>query len=251
MNKTRYNLTTTTTTTNGIAPPNISGFRWPDYAALSVCGLGIVTNTINILVFLNRRRFRNANYNFMLAKSVTNLVYLIVSFLVEFFVYCINCPITFTYFANIYAIYFAFYLASCLAIFRILIEIALSFRVSFILTRRERLVNISYKPILIVLGLISLLYYANKPFAFRIESIPGTSMFYLNYSRFGETAVFSILVIVQQIVRIFLAVVLLTIVNLVNLVLFRERYAHVYKVQFRKSAERMLNTSSRRIFYIV
>lgn len=205
-----------------------SGFSWWDYWALTVCSLGLITNTINLIVFASRK-LKDDSYKLMFCKSLANFAYLLLSFLSEFFVYCIKCPITFTYFANLYAIAFGFYLASCLAVFRILIEIILSVRVYSTLANHTWFRTIS-NPMVIFVFVVSLVFYAEKPAQFVIINTAGTDMYYLWYSDFGASKTFEIISIVQQFVRVFLAVVVLTVINVVNLIQFKRKFGMINSV---------------------
>lgn len=208
-----------------IIHPISPGFNWQNYLAVFVSGFGLFTNLINIAVFSNRR-LKDTNYRYLFSKSMANLFYLSFSFLNEFFKNCTGCDSTKTFFANLYVITITSYLAYCLAIFRILVEVTLSIRTFCHLENNFAWFNkIPYKFTITTLFAVSLLYYAQKPFAYVILSVSSEeNSYYTVFNDFGKSETFSILSIVQQAVRIFLAVVLLTLINAVNLIKFRKRF---------------------------
>ena len=199
------------------------GFSWADYVAMFLSSFGIFTNLINILVFFSSS-LKDTTYHYMLVKSFINLIYLIFTFLNAFFIFCSYCPQTLTYFSNLYAIVISFYLSGSLAIMRILIEIAISLRIFNILINRMWLSMISYKVVICTIILFSIVFYAEKPFCFNIIQIPEYNIFYLVYSDFGRSKAHQMISIAKEMIRMILTVVVLTIINIFNLVYFRRRY---------------------------
>lgn len=199
------------------------GFAWQDYVSMVITSFGIVTNIVNIFVFMSSQ-LKDLTYKYMLAKSIINCVYLLLSFLNVFFIYCSYCPVTFSYLSNLYAIWISFYIIGCLGIARILIEIALSLRIMFILKNRTWLNGVSHQIIIVGIVVFSLGFFAYKPFGFLIQYIPEFNIYYLVYTNFGQSRTNSLLSIIQQTFRIILGVGVVTIINIINLVRFRKRF---------------------------
>lgn len=214
MNQTTQGNSTTAVTT--------SGFSSSTLTALSFCALGIVTNLINVLVFANPK-LKDPIYKYMQIKSLSNLAYLTLSFVNQFLNSCVLCSWSVTYWVNVFYLVSGLYIQSCLIVFRVLIEIVISIHIYSILVNRIWLNKISIKLICPTLLIISLVYYAQKPFACFITLIPNTSFYYVAYSTFGLTRVNYILNIVQGVVRVFLTVVVLTVLNVINVIKFRQR----------------------------
>ena len=154
---------------------------------------------------------------------LSSLAYLTLSLVNQFLNSCVLCSWSVTYWSNVFYLVSGLYIQSCLIIFRVLIEIFISIHIYSILVNRIWLNKASNKLICFILLIISLVYYAQKPFACLITLIPNTSFYYVAYSTFGLTKANYILNIVQGVVRVFLSVVVLTGLNLINVVKFRQR----------------------------
>lgn len=216
MNQTTQGNSTTTTTAIS------TGFSSATLAAMSICAFGTFTNIINVLVFVNPK-LKELTYKYMLIKSLSNLAYLALSFANQFLNACVLCSWAVTYWANVYNLVSGLYMQSCLIVFRVLIEIVISIHIYSMLVNRLWLNKFSYKLICIILLAISLVYYAQKPFACLITLIPNTTVYYVAYSEFGLTRANYIINIAQGVVRVFLTVVVLTILNVLNVNKFRQR----------------------------
>ena len=195
--------------------------KWNLSLRLGVLSIGLITNSINIAAFLSPK-LKDTCYKYMLFTSITNLIYVCINFMGIFFYYCVNCDSSKTYLAAIYSIAASFYLSNCMSVMRILLDVTISLRTYFILINKS-LEWLSYKIVLVILLSISLLYYAQIPFAYS----PMTSDF-VSYSvksnDFGSSMLNKWLIIGQYIVRMCLAVVVLSVVNMINLFKFRNRY---------------------------
>lgn len=167
--------------------PTYTGLTWDLYLKPVMCLFGMATNLINISVFLSPN-LKDTCYRYMLANSINNFMYLSFNLIATFFIYCNNCPSSQTYIAALYAISIVEYFTSCLAIYRISVEIVLSFQTYSILTKRNGLSKISYKLILTILFIASLFYYIQLTFAYtiiRIENPNGPDI-YKVYERLFE-----------------------------------------------------------------
>lgn len=127
------------------------------------------------------------------------------------------------------------YFTSSLAIFCILLEIFLSLQRYMILTNRKMLTNLSYKIVIPVIFIISLLYYA--PFLFRKNILSTTVNYYSNgtlttsiksysltFTAFGSSTAGKIIPIFLTVLRIFLGTIVLSLINILNALKFRERF---------------------------
>lgn len=211
----------------------LSELNWPLYARAIVAPVGVLTNFINIVVFMSPK-LRDTCYRYMLTNSITNLIYLTLSFTAIFYVYCLNCKPPQTYSSAIYTIWFIHFFSSSLAIFRIEVEVILSFQTFCILTKRTWLNKIPYKLILIVLFAFALAIYSQQPFAFSIvRSIyeDGTIVYTPIESEFGNSDIGKSIAIIQTTIRLFLAVIVLTVVNVLNVIEFRQRFKNRRQVR--------------------
>ena len=215
MNQTTQGNSTTTTTT-------VSYYTWQSLTSLSICTFGIFTNLINVLVFANPR-LKDLIYKYMLIKSINNLIFVILSFLNQFLNSCSSCSWSITYWANVYNIASGLYFQSCMALYRVLIEIVISIYIYSILVNRLWLNRVSYKLVCSILFIISLAFYAQKPFVFQILFNPVTSSYYVWFSDFGLTRTSVIINICQGVIRSTLTVIVLTILDVLNVIKFRQR----------------------------
>lgn len=218
-------------------PSSFSYLAWHLIFKLAVLAIGIITKLVNIFVFLNPK-LKDITYKYMLVNSITNLIYLVISFAGVFTYNCTYCPSSQTYPAVIFSIYLIFYVSSCLAIFRILVETAISVRTYLILINRN-FNRLNYKQILLTLFIISMVYYFRQPFIYYIiES--NDQLVYASVNQFGNSSFFKSLVLVQFILRIFLAVILLTTINILNVIVFNRRL----KSRLLMTKRKQLNTNN-------
>lgn len=188
------------------------------------CFFGILTNLINTLVFANRKKLKNQNYVYMLSNSIVNLIYLIISLMGSFFTNCSVCDSSTTYFATLYSIGAIYYFTSCLAIFRILVEIVLSANTYCILTNSTWLSKLSPKLVLPILFVVALLVYAQQPFANQIFASSQGEKYAIRASDFGNSVLGKTIAIIQASFRILLIVIVLNFLNIANLYKFRKRF---------------------------
>lgn len=209
--------------TNSSSISKFSGLTWPLYARLVVACCGIVTNAINIWVFLNPK-LKDLSYNYMLISSVTNFFYLCISLMTVFFTFCINCQSSTAYLSTIYSIGFTFYFSSSLAFFRITIEVVLSLNTYCTLTNRNWLNKIPYKRIVFVLFAFALLIYGQQRFSYSIVQIKGPTgyAYSTQNSVFGDSDIGKFWAIGQSCVRLILAVFVITTLNVLNAIEFRK-----------------------------
>lgn len=211
-----------------------TGFTWPYiWPKVIICVFGILTNTINIFVFANPK-LSSASYRCMLINSITNLSYLTINLMAVFFYLCNTCQSSTTYFAALFSILVFFYFSSCLAVFRIMIEIVLSLYTYCILTNRAAWIErVALKRLVYVLFVASLIIYGHQPFAYQINQratrfTQGDNdvkvVYTVKASEFGNSVIGKMCAIFQASIRIFLILVVLTFLNLLNLVSFRKRY---------------------------
>jgi hypothetical protein len=101
-----------------------------------ICGVGTITNFINVFVFLNSK-FKDKVYKYMLVSCIFELFYLVINS----FTTMLQCGTAYdkylsTLGGQIVTVYFVNYLSSVFALFCILIEIFLAFqRYTFLVNR--------------------------------------------------------------------------------------------------------------------
>jgi hypothetical protein len=152
-----------------ISTPPLIGFTWATISRTTVIAFSILTNFINITVFVHPK-LKDPSYTYMLVIAVANFFYSSFSFISNVTTYCVTCLTYNTYFSSLFSIYFANYASAFLAFFRITVECTLSLNTLYILTNNSsfRLLSLthnSYKYILPTLLLISAALYSFVPFA--------------------------------------------------------------------------------------
>lgn len=221
MNQTIYNnnSTASTITTNN--------FNWFSICRVFVTSFGTFTNFLNILVFLNHK-LKDTSYTYMLSNSISNFMYLALAFLSTIFMSCTSCVTYKTYFAAFFQAYIAGYCSSVLAFYRITVEILLSFHTYCILINQYWLRVVSYRVYLILLFILSTIIYAYSPFNQQIVVTWDSNQFEYLYSaltsNFGINGAGKNLGIVIMFIRLGLVVVVLTLLNVMNVIEFRRRF---------------------------
>lgn len=202
--------------------PIVVGFTWSAYVRSSLSLVGLILNTINICVFLSPK-LKDTSYKYMLAKSFVNWSYLAFTLATEFVSYCMNCDWSPTFMSKFFTIAVGVYFLSVLSIYRTLIDITISVHTYLILINKNW--NKKYTFLLVLMGLFifSAVFNVQKPFSLTIIQIGPNSFMYM-FTQFGLSDLNRVLITVQTLFRIFLAVVLLSVINLANLVLFRRRF---------------------------
>lgn len=217
-------VTNTTTAATVAAASTINFTIIAVYMRLIEFPFGMITNFINICVFLNPK-LKDTSYTYMLTISITNFFYQ--SFLFVSYVF-MSIPITqSTYFVNLYSIVVPQYLTVCLAIFRIIVEITLSLHTYCILINKNWMNRIPSKVLLPIFFLVSLLVYAQLPFTSAIGSSTdqnGIVTYFQQPTDFGISALAKTIGVINTLLRILLAVLVLTIVNVLNVIEFRKRF---------------------------
>lgn len=201
------------------------GLTWDLYLRISIASFGIIANLINMSVFLNRK-LNDITYKYTLANSITNVVYLGVSLCGVFIYYCNKCPSSQAHLSAVLSIIFTFYLLDCLKFLHILLEIVISIRIYLILINKPQKMS-SYKRVLILLVILSFVFFAQELFSFDIErrtNQNGDEVFVTKLSSFGVSTVGDCFFLVQFGVRILFAVFVLSAINILNVIEFRKRF---------------------------
>lgn len=223
-------------------------FSWSNYWYYllfpSICSFGVLTNLINIVVFSNSK-MRDPSFIYLLAISIGDLFYLVL----EIYGYnelCTECPLYKTYFTQLFSIYIDDFLTSSLAIFCIMVDIALSIQRYMTLLNKRCFQSINHRLIITILGIIALLYYL--PVAFfkdivKLDSLNGTltEEFIAVKNELGMSTYGRVTPILLATIRMFLGIFVLTGINILNLVEFRKRCS------IKISEIRMTESSSKRI----
>lgn len=202
-----------------------SKLGWNLSLRLSVLIFSLTTNSITIVVFMSSI-LKDICYKYMLATSITNLAYLLINILGIFFYYCTDCWSSHSYPSTLFSIAFTFYLSNCLLLMRILLELTISLRTFFILANKNT-EWLNYKVSILVLLFVSLLFYVQVPFAYGVNyhHHNGTLHDYsVQFTQFGLSNINRWIAVGQYVIRIFLAVFFLALINCLNMREFRKRF---------------------------
>jgi hypothetical protein len=205
--------------------------KWGFLVIPAVCGFGCLTNLISVLVFINPK-MKDNSFKYLLAIAICNIFYLGLGSY-SFLYICTGCPSQLSYFTNVYYNYVVHYVCSTLSIFCILADIYLSLLRYLVLKNKTFLQNISYLKVCPILFFISSLFYIAPMFLKEIKPIKqikvNNTVVYTAYFAFdnsvGATPFGKTLPIVITSIRIILATVVLTSVNVLNALEFRKRYS--------------------------
>lgn len=227
-NSTLSNLIIDNSSNINNSPSSYGNLTWSLYLRLVFAALGILANLVNIIVFMNSR-LQDVAYKYMLATSATNFVFLSIHFAIVFLNSCIHCPSSESYTAAILSILLGFYLQNCMAVLRLFFEIMISLRIYFILLNKS-FERVSYKIILLLLAILSLVYYIQQPFSYTIaysKKWDNTISYSVKATSFGNSAAAKWLMVSQFSVRIFLTMIVLCLINILSVIEFRRRTARV------------------------
>lgn len=200
-------------------------FSWPNYIKISLSLFGMLTNIVNILIFTSSR-LKETSYKFMFAKSTANLLYLIISFLNEFLVICVNCMSNLNYASAVYSIAINFYLYTTLSFFRTILDLMIVVHTYCILKNKHWTTKIAYHWYLLIIGIIAFVYHSYKPFMYWIYQVPNGSKTNLYATSFGSSNTSKLLLMVQAFIKIFLTSLLYPFISLTNLYHFRRRFGN-------------------------
>ena len=212
-----------------------SEFSWNNnwyYLIISIINsIGFILNCLNISVFLNPK-MKNITFKYMLNTSIADVIYLgCLSYNV--IKYCTDHPLYNTYYTQFFIAYENDYFTSCLAIFVIFTDIIISIERYLILKKKIYLKNTSYRWITSILLVVSFIYYL--PIIFFRDIIvlktnttslnsTSTQIKYINVKNaLGLSDFGRIMPIVLTVVRLFLGIVVLTVVNSLNAYELRKR----------------------------
>ena len=214
--------------------------RWYFLLIPAICIFGILTNLLNILVFLNAK-MKDISFKYLLVTSISDLFYLVI-LSYSFIDLCTDCPLNNTYFTKFYDIFLFHYVAASLAIFCILTEIFLSLIRLSVLKKNNYLLSINYFKILAFLFLISFIFYS--PLTLFKQIIPiiinknnsnNSTNDYIEYTevktQLGSSSFGTITTIVLQSIRMILAMIILTSINIMIVIEYRKRYSNRFKNQ--------------------
>lgn len=252
----RVKLNSSNLTSNPLFNGSSEGLL-PLFTIPIVCLFGVVTNGLNIAVFLNSR-MKDPTFKYMLAISISNFLYTgLLSY--GYVVYCDECTLNKSYGTQVFKIIVNNYISSSLAVFSNLVEIYLSMQRYFILTNKNNLQTISYKLVLFILFIVAALYYVNVLFCYDIikyEYVYEDQVLFThhstalsNYSRsdFGKAITLTFVTM-----RIVLSTVVLPSINVVNLYLFRKIFKKKLetKLKFNPSKTSKNKLDRKRRFFI-
>jgi len=174
--------------------------EWSFFVQPSICIFGLITNSLNIIVFLNKK-MKDPSFKYMLFISISDLAYLSLLIFTPF-IQNLNRNQ-----ADLYKIYIHDYLTSCLSMFSLLCELELSIQRYFILTNVN--LNINANLLIFILIIISLLYYL----PILINQVNNTLIFICLY-----------------LIRVVLGTII-TVLNLVNLFKFKQRFKSTNEIR--------------------
>lgn len=206
--------------------------RWGYLVLPAICLFGCFTNLINIAVLLNSK-MKDITFKYILATSLSDLVYLFLCSY-SFIEICSDCPLHNSYFTQIYIIFIDSYFTSCLAIFVIFIDIAISLIRYSVLKNKTYLQSLNYYLVILFLFLLALIYYLPVLFFYEImptqhlnqTSIDTTNQYPVMYTSLGSSLYGTVTPIIESSIRIILAMFVLTSINIMNAFEFRKRYSH-------------------------
>lgn len=214
--------------------------NWKILIIPGICVFGVITNTLNIAVFFNPK-MKDPSFKYMRAIAFSDLVYLgLASY--SFMEFCFDCPSYYSFQMQAYIIYVDMYASSCLAIFNVFLDIALSLqRLSIILNRKFS--DKTHCCLISILFLIAFFYYSPVlvltsviPFSSKNGTNTSESFFRAAPNEYGNTLAGKITPIVLTAFRIFLGLIVLTLINVKNVYHLKKRFNFNLRNKFENSS---------------
>jgi hypothetical protein len=185
-----------------------------------VCLFGVITNSINIAVFVNPQ-LKDPTYRYMLCHSLSNFSYLTILVFSIMSSCGAFCETSRTFSIRVYSLVFSEYFTSSLALFSILIDINLSLQRYLIISNSRIFKIFRFKMVVPVCFAFAVAFYLPILSVYQIvpiisQSTNQTISFSLVLNSFGRTSFGRFIPIFLTCVRIFLATVVLGIVNILS-----------------------------------
>ena len=202
--------------------PPVVLFDWTAYLRMSFCFIGVISNLVNLSVFLSPE-LKDASYKFMMIKTISNIVYLSVAITTEIFSYCSKCSWFSTYSAQLFFIIGGMILPGLLTVFRLLIELSVSTYTSCILINRPWPGKYTHFWVILACIALSVGFYMPNAFYYTVIMYD-TDMFLAWPTSFYATNAAKIITLVQMFTRVILAILIIPSINFLNLVMFKKRF---------------------------
>ena len=192
------------------------------------CFFGLITNSLSVLVFY-KAKFKDISFKYMFVTSFCDLIYLALTLIAEIFVdFERTDESNFSYFQKMYLIWIDDYFTSCLALFCIQIDIVLSLQRYLILLNKSFCHKISYKIIMVVLFIVSLIYYLPvvffKDIISKYSNETNSTQYQAVKNQLGSSLFGNMSVILMSAFRFFLGIIVLTLINILNSCEFKKRF---------------------------
>lgn len=217
---------------------------WFEVTLCTLCFLGTFTSILNIIIFLNKK-LKDQTYNYMLVISMVDFAYItIIGFEITFKCGSFCDILKNSYATQVYTLWFADYLTSCLAIMNILIELFVSIQRLFIILNKKFLQNVSFRIVLILISLVSIVYYIPVLFVRKIAHDPSLNIFKIVFTEFGDSNFGKSVPSVLSMIRLFFVLVCLSIVNFITFIEFKKHFSKKKKLKFNKTKSSKINNTS-------
>ena len=188
-----------------------SSEEWPNILYINLCMFGSLTNLVNILIFLDSS-LKDKVFRYLLMISINDFLY----FSLTTLVIILRVVKNFSYISMLLELYSDTYFTSCLAIYKILIELITSLDRYFILCNKKFLKDNSHKIVLPALLVLSLAFYSPVLFMYDIKlKSNSTTDYSLVGNNFYKSLTGETLVKIIWVSRAFVSSILLLIINII------------------------------------
>lgn len=224
---------------------------WYFYLRPFICIFGLLSNIVNSIIFYFSPKLKHSTYRLMLVISIVDIFYLSIlltsTFISDCRQYCIH--MRYRYNVKQFELYAEDYFSSCLALFVIFIEIMLSTKRYLIMSNSRKFRSEFYNNITLAMAfLVSLIYYIPVIYVKEIIESPmdfeknnNRTAFILIKSSFGKSNVGKAIPVILASIRLVLATILLSAINVLTTLRFKYRIKHKGKVK---------NIQCKSIFYL-
>jgi hypothetical protein len=209
-------------------------FTAGEISFITIAALSLFTSSFNVAVFAHPA-LRDPTYKFLLVTSILDMVYLVLAVFAYVYMKCcgqspVMCGSSHQYTSQYAFVLLMDYFTSCLAVYSVCTEIFLTVQRLYMIRKIRYLADLTIVKVGPAIAFVSLVFYAPVWFLEEVRTI-GVVLYvpenrtYTAYgiekTKFGQTRLGESFWYVMSGMRMFLAVIVLTVLNVITIVSFR------------------------------
>ena len=206
-------------------------YRWDtnNYVIAGLAILGVVTNTLNIIVFSQKNMMKNTMNVYLLAKSASDLYYMVGNALEPMSV-CFNCFTMYLYWYQTLSLIYRYYICSVAQLSSMMLDVMATLNRYVTISQNFSKFSKRIDHRLIILGiyLFGALFYIYKFFVFTVTEMRNDSVvkeYYLDYSDFGAKIGHQLFDSIHTVIRDGICVLAIIVLNILIMIQMRRAMA--------------------------